>query len=37
MSNNCFNMFTDEATVEGVHDRLPDYHPIRSVNDSHFI
>ena len=31
-------MFIDEkATAEGVHKRLPDCHPIRSVNDSHFM
>ena len=22
--NNCWNMFNDKATVEGVHTRLPD-------------
>ena len=30
-------MFRGNATVEGVHKRLPDCHPIGSVHDSHFM
>ena len=26
-----------KTTVEGTHKRLPDCHPIRSVNESHFM
>ena len=37
MPNNYWNMFNDKATVEGVHNRLPDCHPIRSVTDLHFM
>ena len=35
--NNCWNMFNDKSIVEGVHTRLGDCHPIRSVNDSYFM